>query len=93
MPDLSTPEGRLEAVRSDLEFFRAEWEKLGCPLYATGAKGNDVAHPLIKMMRSAELSAFRMERQLDAREADPPPADAPPKRSLAVLPVSGGVKR
>lgn len=90
MPDLSTPEGRLQAVRSDLELFRAEWECLGCPLWARGAKGNDVAHPLIKMMRTAELSAERMERRIEANRELAARTEPPAKRAeLRSVPVSG----
>jgi hypothetical protein len=92
VPDLTTPEGRLEAVRSDLELFRAEWERLGRPLFAPGSKVEQVAHPLIKMMRAAELSAERMERRLEATRELAARSERPGKRSrLASLPTSGAV--
>jgi hypothetical protein len=63
VPDLTMLEGRLEAVLADIADFRDEWERQGKPLFAKGAKGNEVAHPLIRMIRAAEASASRIERR------------------------------
>ncbi len=92
MRDLTTAEGRLEALRGDLELFRAEWERLGCPLFAPGSKVEQVAHPLIKMMRAAELSAERMERSIEATRELAASTEAPARRSdLQSVPVSGAI--
>lgn len=63
MPDLKTPEGRLEAVLEDVEKMRTEWDELGSPMTMTGSKGQPVEYPLVRMIRQAEQLAYRMERR------------------------------
>ena len=90
MRDLTTAEGRLEAVHEDIAYFRAEWEKAGRPLWALGSKGVDVAHPFIRLIRNAELSAARMERLIEETRGREPKPDAPATRAeLRSVPTSG----
>lgn len=72
MPDLSTPEGRLQAVVEDLMAFREEWEKQGSPALTKGSMGQKVPHPLIKLIRDAERAVHMLSQPAAARRGGRP---------------------
>ena len=67
-----TPAGRLEAAVADLAQFRSEWESLGSPWSSVGSTGQEVAHPLIKVIRDAERAVEMLSRPAAAKRGGRP---------------------
>ncbi len=57
---MSTALLRYEEAVKDLKQFREAWEKLGRPETEKGSQFQLVAHPLVKLIRDAEVACIRL---------------------------------
>lgn len=70
--DMAVSADRLDAAVADLQRFRDEWQALGCPSLAEGSMGQQVAHPLIKLIRDAERAVELLSRPAAAKRGGRP---------------------
>jgi len=83
MSDMQSASDRLSAATADLQRFRDEWESLGSPSMALGSMGQQVPHPLIKLIREAERAVEMLSRPAAAKRGGRPvgASSAPDRRS------------
>jgi hypothetical protein len=62
-----------EAAVFRASLLQAEWERLGQPLLAHGSTGQEVPHPLLRAINTAELVADRLRRRLLPAHRGPEP--------------------
>jgi hypothetical protein len=88
--DVFSSQGRLDAALADLERFRIEWESEDCPSLAEGSMGQQVPHPLIKLIRDAERAVEMLSRPAAAKRGGRPAgkSSAPDRQPTKLRAVS-----
>lgn len=81
----------LDDIMLRLEEIRAAWDEAGRPLLARGSMGQDVEHPLVKLLRDTEAHLHRLQggkgvggRPVGAASA-PDRVEGPPKVRLKAV--------
>jgi hypothetical protein len=86
--DMSNAELRFQEAVHDLTQFRRAWNRLGRPWSAVGSKGQLVAHPLVALIRQAEVAVERLSMPAAAhRGGRPVGASSAPDRRASRLKI------